>query len=106
MILRSDVALDAIEAVARAVPQMHLGAGTVTRPSDVPRVIDAGASVYLFGVTGGAPGSTVTAVGDRVLQQAGHHPVQRIRIATYPDRRIRCIRNRLQRYRNRCCNRC
>lgn len=45
--LRSDVALDAIEAVARAVPQMHLGAGTVTRPSDVPRVIDAGARFAL-----------------------------------------------------------
>ncbi len=45
--LRSDVALDAIEAVAKAVPQMHLGAGTVTRPSDVPRVIDAGARFAL-----------------------------------------------------------
>ncbi|QRR35669.1 bifunctional 4-hydroxy-2-oxoglutarate aldolase/2-dehydro-3-deoxy-phosphogluconate aldolase [Hydrogenophaga sp. YM1] len=45
--LRSDVALDAIEAVARTVPQMHLGAGTVTRPSDVPRVIDAGARFAL-----------------------------------------------------------
>jgi 2-dehydro-3-deoxyphosphogluconate aldolase/(4S)-4-hydroxy-2-oxoglutarate aldolase len=45
--LRSDVALDAIEAVARAVPQMHLGAGTVTRASDVPRVIDAGARFAL-----------------------------------------------------------
>ncbi|WP_322470412.1 bifunctional 4-hydroxy-2-oxoglutarate aldolase/2-dehydro-3-deoxy-phosphogluconate aldolase [Hydrogenophaga sp. SNF1] len=45
--LRSDVALDAIEAVARALPQMHLGAGTVTRPSDVPRVIDAGARFAL-----------------------------------------------------------
>jgi 2-dehydro-3-deoxyphosphogluconate aldolase/(4S)-4-hydroxy-2-oxoglutarate aldolase len=45
--LRSDVALDAIEAVAKAVPQMHLGAGTVTRVSDVPRVIDAGARFAL-----------------------------------------------------------
>ncbi len=45
--LRSDVALDAIEAVAKAVPQMHLGAGTVTRASDVPRVIDAGARFAL-----------------------------------------------------------
>jgi len=33
--LRSDAALDAIEAVARAVPAMHLGAGTVTRAADV-----------------------------------------------------------------------
>lgn len=45
--LRSEVALDAIEAVAKAVPQMHLGAGTVTRASDVPRVIDAGARFAL-----------------------------------------------------------
>ena len=45
--LRSDVALAAIEAVAKAVPQMHLGAGTVTRASDVPRVIDAGARFAL-----------------------------------------------------------
>lgn len=45
--LRSDVALDAIEAVAKAVPQMHLGAGTVTRASDVPRVIEAGARFAL-----------------------------------------------------------
>jgi len=42
--LRSDAALDAIEAV---VPEMHLGAGTVTRPSDVPRIIDAGARFAL-----------------------------------------------------------
>lgn len=45
--LRSDVALDAIEAVARAVPQMHLGAGTVTRASEVPQIIDAGARFAL-----------------------------------------------------------
>lgn len=45
--LRSDVALDAIEAVAKAVPEMHLGAGTVTRASDVPRIIDAGARFAL-----------------------------------------------------------
>ena len=36
-----------IEAVARAVPQMHVGAGTVTRVADVQRVIDAGASFAL-----------------------------------------------------------
>jgi 2-dehydro-3-deoxyphosphogluconate aldolase/(4S)-4-hydroxy-2-oxoglutarate aldolase len=45
--LRSDVALEGIEAVAKAVPQMHLGAGTVTRASDVPRIIDAGARFAL-----------------------------------------------------------
>ncbi|MCW5655324.1 bifunctional 4-hydroxy-2-oxoglutarate aldolase/2-dehydro-3-deoxy-phosphogluconate aldolase [Hydrogenophaga sp.] len=45
--LRSNVALAAIEAVAREVPQMHLGAGTVTRAAEVPRVVDAGAAFAL-----------------------------------------------------------
>jgi 2-dehydro-3-deoxyphosphogluconate aldolase/(4S)-4-hydroxy-2-oxoglutarate aldolase len=45
--LRSDAALQSIEAVAKAVPQMHLGAGTVTRVAEVQRVIDAGASFAL-----------------------------------------------------------
>ena len=57
--LRSDVALDAIEAVARAVPGMHLGAGTVTRASDVPRVIDAGAR---FALSPGCTDALVDAV--------------------------------------------
>jgi 2-dehydro-3-deoxyphosphogluconate aldolase/(4S)-4-hydroxy-2-oxoglutarate aldolase len=45
--LRSGVALQAIEAVARAVPQMHLGAGTVTRAAEVPQVMAAGATFAL-----------------------------------------------------------
>lgn len=45
--LRSDAALAAIEAVARAVPEMHVGAGTVTRVADVSRVVDAGARFAL-----------------------------------------------------------
>lgn len=45
--LRSGVALRAIEAVARAVPKMHLGAGTVTRAAEVPQVINAGAKFAL-----------------------------------------------------------
>lgn len=45
--LRSDAALAAIEAVAKAVPEMHLGAGTVTRIAEVQRVIDAGATFAL-----------------------------------------------------------
>jgi len=45
--LRSAAALASIEAVARAVPQMHLGAGTVTRVAEVQQVIDAGASFAL-----------------------------------------------------------
>lgn len=50
--LRSAAALTAIEAVAKAVPQMHLGAGTVTRVHEVQQVIDAGASFAL------SPGGT------------------------------------------------
>lgn len=45
--LRSGVALRAIEAVARAVPRMHLGAGTVTRAAEVPQVVSAGAKFAL-----------------------------------------------------------
>ena len=45
--LRSNVALQSMEAVARAVPQMHLGAGTVTRVAEVAQVIAAGASFAL-----------------------------------------------------------
>ncbi|HSW17329.1 MAG TPA: bifunctional 4-hydroxy-2-oxoglutarate aldolase/2-dehydro-3-deoxy-phosphogluconate aldolase [Ramlibacter sp.] len=49
--LRSDAALAAIEAVARGVPGMRVGAGTVTRAAEVQRVIDAGA---IFGLSPGA----------------------------------------------------
>jgi len=45
--LRSGVALRAIEAVARAVPKMHLGAGTVTRAAEVAQVVSAGAKFAL-----------------------------------------------------------
>lgn len=45
--LRSSAALAAIEAVARAVPEMQVGAGTITRVADVARVVDAGASFAL-----------------------------------------------------------
>lgn len=45
--LRSSVALQSLEAVAKAVPEMHLGAGTVTRPQEVRQVIDAGARFAL-----------------------------------------------------------
>lgn len=57
--LRHHSALAAIEAVARAVPQMHLGAGTVTRVADVQRVIDAGAT---FALSPGCTGALVSAV--------------------------------------------
>lgn len=57
--LRSGVALQAIEAVARAVPQMHLGAGTVTRAAEVPQVIAAGAT---FALSPGCSDALVEAV--------------------------------------------
>ncbi|QHE87062.1 bifunctional 4-hydroxy-2-oxoglutarate aldolase/2-dehydro-3-deoxy-phosphogluconate aldolase [Hydrogenophaga sp. BPS33] len=57
--LRSGVALRAIEAVARAVPQMHLGAGTVTRAAEVAQVVDAGAT---FALSPGCTDALVDAV--------------------------------------------
>lgn len=57
--LRSDAALQSIEAVAKAVPQMHLGAGTVTRVAEVQRVIDAGAS---FALSPGCTDALIAAV--------------------------------------------
>jgi 2-dehydro-3-deoxyphosphogluconate aldolase/(4S)-4-hydroxy-2-oxoglutarate aldolase len=57
--LRSAAALAAIEAVAKAVPQMHLGAGTVTRVAEVQQVIDAGAT---FALSPGCTDALVEAV--------------------------------------------
>lgn len=45
--LRHSAALAAIEAVARAVPAMCVGAGTVTRAAEVQAVVDAGARFAL-----------------------------------------------------------
>ena len=45
--LRTPQGLACIEAVARSVPAMHLGAGTVTQAVDVQRVVDAGARFAL-----------------------------------------------------------
>lgn len=50
--LRSDAALAAIEAVARDLPEMAVGAGTVTRPQEVAQVQAAGARFAL------SPGAT------------------------------------------------
>jgi 2-dehydro-3-deoxyphosphogluconate aldolase/(4S)-4-hydroxy-2-oxoglutarate aldolase len=57
--LRTPVALAAIEAVARHVPEMHLGAGTVTRAAEVAQVIDAGAR---FALSPGCTPALVSAV--------------------------------------------
>lgn len=45
--LRHSAGLPAIEAVAKAVPLMHVGAGTVTRVHEVRQVVDAGARFAL-----------------------------------------------------------
>ena len=45
--LRHAAGLPAIEAVARQVPQMHVGAGTVTRAHEMAQVQAAGASFAL-----------------------------------------------------------
>ncbi len=57
--LRSSAALACIEAVSSAVPQMHVGAGTVTRPTEVQQVIDAGAK---FALSPGCTDALVDAV--------------------------------------------
>ena len=57
--LRTAAAIGAIEAVAREVPAMVVGAGTVTQPSDVPRLIDAGAR---FALSPGCTDALVDAV--------------------------------------------
>ncbi len=45
--LRHPAGLPAIEAIARAVPRMHVGAGTVRQPEDIVRVAAAGAQFAL-----------------------------------------------------------
>ncbi len=45
--LRHTAGLPAIEQVAKRVPQMHVGAGTVTRAQEMQKVKDAGASFAL-----------------------------------------------------------
>lgn len=57
--LRSAAGLAAIEAVARAVPEMQVGAGTVTRASEVAQVLAAGAR---FGLSPGSTPALLTAV--------------------------------------------
>ena len=59
--LRHPCALEAIAAIARALPAMHLGAGTLLQAQDVQRVIDAGAQFAL------SPGCTPALV-EAVIQ--------------------------------------
>lgn len=57
--LRHPCALDAIRAIARDVPQMQVGAGTLLQAGDVQRVIDAGAR---FGLSPGYTPALLDAV--------------------------------------------
>lgn len=62
--LRSAAALAAIEAVARAVPAMQVGAGTVTRAAEVAQVQRAGAR---FALSPGATPALLAAVKEAGL---------------------------------------
>src|SRR5436190_6130854 len=57
--LRTGVALDAIAAIARDVPDAVVGVGTVTRPEDISAAIAAGAK-YL--VSPGTPATLADAL--------------------------------------------
>ena len=62
--LRHPAGLAAIEAVAKAVPAMCVGVGTVTTRDDVARVVDVGAT---FALSPGMTDSLVQAVQDAKL---------------------------------------
>ena len=64
--LRHACALEAITQVAQAVPEMVVGAGTLTRVEDFQRVVDAGAR---FGVS---PGLTPSLADAGRLMQTRH----------------------------------
>lgn len=57
--LRTDAAIEAIDRIARAVPGMIVGAGSIRRPEQVDEVLRAGAR---YGVSPGATGSLLKAV--------------------------------------------
>lgn len=62
--LRTPAGLPAIERIAREVPQIRVGAGTVTQIDQLPAVVDAGAQ---FVVTPGSPAPLVEAILERGL---------------------------------------
>ena len=43
VVLRSDAALDCLEAIVKAFPDAHVGAGTVVTPAQARKVIELGA---------------------------------------------------------------
>ncbi|WP_425373410.1 bifunctional 4-hydroxy-2-oxoglutarate aldolase/2-dehydro-3-deoxy-phosphogluconate aldolase [Microvirga flavescens] len=59
--LRTDAALDAIAAIAKAVPEAVIAAGTVLHPSQIGEVVDAGAK---FIVTPGTPRELAEALAE------------------------------------------
>jgi 2-dehydro-3-deoxyphosphogluconate aldolase/(4S)-4-hydroxy-2-oxoglutarate aldolase len=59
--LRTDVALDALRAIAADVPDVIAGIGTVTKPADIARACDAGAR---FLVSPGTPASLSEVLAD------------------------------------------
>ena len=62
--LRTPQALPAIRRIAKEVPAMSVGAGTVWNRDDLNAVIDAGAS---FGVSPGCPAPLLSAIADSHL---------------------------------------
>ena len=59
--LRTPAALDAIAAIAKAVPDAVVAAGTVVRPGQIAEVVDAGAK---FIVTPGTPRGLAEALAE------------------------------------------
>ncbi|MCP5421144.1 MAG: bifunctional 4-hydroxy-2-oxoglutarate aldolase/2-dehydro-3-deoxy-phosphogluconate aldolase [Gammaproteobacteria bacterium] len=62
--LRTPVAMAAIQAIARAVPEAIVGVGTLTRPEEFVKAVDAGAR---FGVSPGLSPELVQAARDSSL---------------------------------------
>jgi 2-dehydro-3-deoxyphosphogluconate aldolase/(4S)-4-hydroxy-2-oxoglutarate aldolase len=62
--LRSEGALDAIKAIAEEVPEVVVGAGTVTKPADIEAAAQCGAK-YL--VSPGTPAELADALADAAL---------------------------------------
>ncbi|MEN9843032.1 MAG: 2-dehydro-3-deoxyphosphogluconate aldolase/4-hydroxy-2-oxoglutarate aldolase family protein [Pseudomonadota bacterium] len=62
--LRTPQGLAAIAAVARHVPEMCVGAGTVTRPTEIAQVVDAGAT---FALSPGCTPALVAAITEAQL---------------------------------------
>ena len=62
--LRTESALGCVERIAKAVPDMLLGAGSVRDPDQIPRVIDAGAQ---FAVSPGQSNRLCVAAMDHKL---------------------------------------